>query len=30
MDIKTLYTAEEIQEAVRRVASDIEACFGDK
>ena len=30
MDIKILYTAEQIQEAVRRVASDIEACFGDK
>ena len=30
MDIKTLYTAEQIQEAVRRVAKEIEACFGDK
>ena len=30
MDIKTLYTAEQIQEAVRCVAKEIEDCFGDK
>lgn len=30
MNIKSLYTAEQIQEAVQKVAQQIENCFGSK